>query len=67
MLGAVPAHGTDVFELFQLLDHLVKARVRDMEAYREFLSEVLMTLPGVRETHTYPVMEEVKNTTVLPV
>ena len=38
-----------------------------MEAYREFLSEVLMTLPGVRETHTYPVMEEVKNTTVLPV
>jgi Lrp/AsnC family leucine-responsive transcriptional regulator len=48
-------------------DYLVKARVRDMEAYREFLSEVLMTLPGVRETHTYPVMEEVKNTTVLPV
>ena len=27
-------------------DYLVKARVRDMEAYREFLSEVLMTLPG---------------------
>ena len=48
-------------------DYLVKARVRDMEAYREFLSEVLMMLPGVRETHTYPVMEEVKNTTVLPV
>ena len=48
-------------------DYLIKARVSDMEAYREFLSEVLMTLPGVRETHTYAVMEEVKNTTVLPV
>ncbi|WP_390634071.1 Lrp/AsnC ligand binding domain-containing protein [Oryzibacter oryziterrae] len=47
-------------------DYLVKARVRDMEAYREFLSDVLMALPGVRETHTYPVMEEVKNTTALP-
>jgi len=47
-------------------DYLVKARVRDMEAYRSFLSDVLMALPGVRETHTYPVMEEVKNTTALP-
>lgn len=48
-------------------DYLVKARVRDMEAYRVFLSEVLMALPGVRETHTYPVMEEVKDTMTLPV
>lgn len=47
-------------------DYLVKARVRDMEAYRHFLSDVLMALPGVRETHTYPVMEEVKHTTALP-
>jgi len=27
---------------------------------------VLWQLPGVRETRTYPVMEEVKNTTRLP-
>lgn len=47
-------------------DYLVKARVKDMEAYRTFLSDVLMALPGVRETHTYPVMEEVKHTTALP-
>jgi Lrp/AsnC family leucine-responsive transcriptional regulator len=47
-------------------DYLVKARVRDMEAYRTFLSEVLMALPGVRETHTYPVMEEVKDSMTLP-
>ena len=28
---------------------------------------VIWTLPGVRETRTYAVMEEVKNTTALPV
>lgn len=47
-------------------DYLVKARVRDMDAYRIFLSDVLMALPGVRETHTYPVMEEVKHSNALP-
>ena len=47
-------------------DYLVKTRVADMAAYRRFLSEVLLSLPGVRETHTYAVMEEVKNTAVLP-
>ncbi|HUG62455.1 MAG TPA: Lrp/AsnC ligand binding domain-containing protein [Methylomirabilota bacterium] len=47
-------------------DYLVKARVHDMDAYRIFLSDVLMALPGVRETHTYPVMEEVKDTATLP-
>ena len=39
----------------------------DMAAYRHFLSDVLLSLPGVRETHTYAVMEEVKNTTKLPI
>ncbi|SOE15321.1 AsnC family transcriptional regulator [Hoeflea halophila] len=48
-------------------DYLVKARVAGMEAYRSFLSEVILSLPGVRETHTYPVMEEVKNTGKLAV
>ena len=43
-------------------DYLVKARVENMAAYRAFLSEKLLALPGVRETHTYAVMEEVKNT-----
>lgn len=41
-------------------DYLVKARVRDMKAYRDFLGHTLLSLPGVRETHTYAVMEEVK-------
>ncbi|UIJ72936.1 Lrp/AsnC ligand binding domain-containing protein [Aurantimonas sp. HBX-1] len=46
-------------------DYLIKARVEDMAAYRAFLSETLLALPGVRETHTYAVMEEVKNTAAI--
>lgn len=48
-------------------DYLVKARVGGMAAYRAFLSEVILPLPGVRETHTYAVMEEVKSSSFLPV
>ena len=48
-------------------DYLVKARVGGMDAYRAFLSDVILPLPGVRETHTYAVMEEVKNLSHLPV
>jgi Lrp/AsnC family leucine-responsive transcriptional regulator len=43
-------------------DYLLKTRVADMAAYREFIGSVIWTLPGVRETRTYVVMEEVKNT-----
>jgi Lrp/AsnC family leucine-responsive transcriptional regulator len=48
-------------------DYLVKTRVADMAAYRRFLGDVLLTLPGVRETRTYAVMEEVKSDGPLPV
>ncbi|MDI7860828.1 Lrp/AsnC ligand binding domain-containing protein [Rhizobiaceae bacterium n13] len=48
-------------------DYLVKARLSGMDAYRQFLSEVILSLPGVRETHTYAVMEEVKRSAHLPV
>jgi Lrp/AsnC family leucine-responsive transcriptional regulator len=48
-------------------DYLLKTRVADMAAYREFIGTVIWTLPGVRETRTYVVMEEVKCTAVLPV
>jgi Lrp/AsnC family transcriptional regulator, leucine-responsive regulatory protein len=48
-------------------DYLVKARVAEMTAYRSFLSEVILPLPGVRETHTYAVMEEVKVSSMLPI
>jgi Lrp/AsnC family leucine-responsive transcriptional regulator len=47
-------------------DYLLKARVKDMRAYREFTASAVWALPGVRETHTYVVMEEVKETAELP-
>jgi Lrp/AsnC family leucine-responsive transcriptional regulator len=48
-------------------DYLLKTRVADMAAYRQFIGTVIWTLPGVRETRTYAVMEEVKNSSLLPV
>jgi Lrp/AsnC family leucine-responsive transcriptional regulator len=48
-------------------DYLIKTRVADMAAYREMLASVIWALPGVRETRTYAVMEEVKNTTALAI
>ena len=47
-------------------DYLLKTRMADMAAYRAFAGTVLWQLPGVRETRTYAVMEEIKNTTRLP-
>ncbi len=46
-------------------DYLLKTRMADMDAYRTFAGTVLWQLPGVRETRTYAVMEEVVNTTHL--
>jgi len=46
-------------------DYLIKTRVAHMQAYRDFLGSVLLALPGVRETHTYAVMEEVKNSSAI--
>jgi Lrp/AsnC family leucine-responsive transcriptional regulator len=48
-------------------DYLIKARVKDMAAYRNLLGETLIAMPGVRESRTYAVVEEVKMTTELPV
>ena len=42
-------------------DYLLKTRAADMDAYRRFAGDVLWRLPGVRETRTYAVMEEVKH------
>ena len=48
-------------------DYLIKARVADMTEYREFLGETLLTLPGVQESTSYVVMEEVKDSQVIAV
>lgn len=46
-------------------DYLLKTRHQDMDAYREFAGRVLWELPGVRETRTYAVMDEVKESMLL--
>ncbi len=43
-------------------DYLLKARVADMAAYREFLGETLLSVPGVQESTSIVVMEAVKET-----
>lgn len=67
--GAV-ARAPEVMECHMVaggFDYLIKSRVRDMAAYRRFLADVILALPGVRETRTYAVMEEVKATDILPI
>ena len=48
-------------------DYLLKARVADMKAYRKLLGETLLALPGVSGSRTYVVMEEVKETSMIPI
>lgn len=48
-------------------DFLLKIRVRDMEAFHQFANSRLWTFPGVRETRTYTVMQEVKSSTRIAV
>ena len=65
--AAVQVHG-EILECHMVaggFDYLLKTRVADMNAYRNFAGTVLWQLPGVRETRTYAVMEEVKDTTHL--
>jgi Lrp/AsnC family transcriptional regulator, leucine-responsive regulatory protein len=46
-------------------DYLLKLRLRDMEAYREVLARIV-DLPGVAQTHTYVVIEAIKQDAGLP-
>ena len=68
--AAAARRAPDVLECHMVaggFDYLIKARVKDMAAYRAFLGDVLVQMPGVRETRTYAVLEEVKSTSQLPV
>ena len=38
-----------------------------MASYRELLGDILLKLPGVRDSKSYIVMEEVKETLNLPI
>jgi len=48
-------------------DYLLKARINEMASYRKLLGSTLLTLPHVRESKSYIVMEEVKETLSLPI
>ncbi|MBK1665592.1 proline dehydrogenase transcriptional activator [Rhodospirillum rubrum] len=48
-------------------DYLLKVRTRDIAEYRYVLGEKISRLPVVQQTHTYVVMESVKDETTLPV
>lgn len=68
--AAAARRAPDILECHMVaggFDYLVKARVRDMAAYRAFLGDVLVDMPGVRETRTYAVLEEIKSTSLLPI
>ena len=47
-------------------DYLIKTRAADIHAYRGMIASLIWSLPGVRDTRTFAVMEEVKATTQLP-
>jgi Lrp/AsnC family leucine-responsive transcriptional regulator len=48
-------------------DYLIKARLQNMNHYRKFLGETLLALPGVQDSVSLPVMEQVKETTLIPI
>lgn len=41
-------------------DYLIKARIPEMAAYRKLLGDMLLALPQARESRSYIVMEEIK-------
>lgn len=48
-------------------DYLIKARISEMASYRKLLGNTLLTMPHVRDSKSYLVMEEVKETLDLPI
>ena len=59
------AHVPEVLECHLVsgdFDYLVKARITEMTAYRKLLGEILQRLPASAESHSYVVMEEIKET-----
>jgi len=41
-------------------DYLIKARIPEMNAYRRLLGDMLLALPEARDSRSYIVMEEIK-------
>ncbi|WP_159820123.1 leucine-responsive transcriptional regulator Lrp [Colwellia sp. 20A7] len=68
---ASAVHELDVIQECHLVsgnfDFLLKTRVQDMLAYRQLLGDILLRLPGVSESRTYVVMDEIKSSNILPI
>ncbi|NYT78733.1 Lrp/AsnC ligand binding domain-containing protein [Alcaligenaceae bacterium] len=47
-------------------DYLVKARIKEISQYRVLLGDILLRLPGVTQTKSLVVMEEIKETLYIP-
>lgn len=48
-------------------DYLMKVRIESMNHYRELLGEILRQLPGVKDTESFVVVEEIKESIVIPI
>ncbi|CDW95753.1 DNA-binding transcriptional dual regulator, leucine-binding [Thiomonas sp. CB2] len=62
-------HMPDVLECHLVsgsFDYLVKFRLRGMKEYRHLLGDILKRLPVSAESHSYVVMEEIKESLYLP-
>lgn len=47
-------------------DYMIKARIKEISQYRSLLGDILLRLPGVTQTKSCIVMEEVKETLFIP-
>ncbi|SFU97038.1 Lrp/AsnC family transcriptional regulator [Pseudoduganella namucuonensis] len=56
----------ECYEVTGTSDYMVKLVVRDMNAYHDFLHNVLLKLPGVSNVNTSVALREVKYETALP-
>ena len=48
-------------------DYIIKARIGEIGQYRKLLGDILLQLPGVTQSKSFVVMEEVKETLAIPV
>jgi len=48
-------------------DYMLKVRTRDITHFRRLLGDRISKLPGVMQTHSFAVMETVKDTTVIQI
>lgn len=47
-------------------DYMLKVRTRDISHFRELLGDCISKLPGVQQTHSFAVMETVKDSAEIP-